>query len=107
MLGNFTKEEIEKAREFLAGIKATKFAVNAPKHQCDNLEWHDIRRHLLSEVQEFQDIAYAAHSGYGLERQFEELADISNCVDILVMILLRKREPIPLSEIQSLFGDGV
>jgi len=86
MLGNFTKDELDKAKQTLEGLKATKFAVNAHKHKCNHLMFHDVRRHLLEEVGELQDVAYGSDTTLKLV----EIADISNCCDILAMLTLRK-----------------
>jgi len=86
MLGNFTKDELDKAKTQLEGLKASKFALNAHKHKCDHLMFHDVRRHLLEEVGELQDVAYTSNS----DLKLAEVADISNCCDILAMLILRK-----------------
>lgn len=66
------------------------FAIQARKHLDDDLEFSSVHDHLESEVDEFAEVAYCG----GRESKLVELADISNCVDILVMLILREKEPV-------------
>lgn len=70
--GNISKEELDQARYFLAGIKNQKLIEVAHKHTNDMLRFHDVRRHMNGEVQEFKNIAYSmepnSESRYGSSR---------------------------------------
>lgn len=88
MLGNFTKDELERAKQVLEGIKATKYAINAHKHLHDSFTFHDVRRHFNVEIEEFKSIAYSQNT----DEKLNELADMSNCIDLLVMSLLKEVE---------------
>lgn len=97
--GNFGKKELENARWILNQIKDAKMLAKAPEHVNDPLNFHDVRRHLQSEVSEFKDVAYTNH----LDAQLKELGDISSCCDVLAMLILRKKaEPI-LPDLPPLF----
>ena len=87
MLGNFTKEELDRAKQVLEGIKATKYALNAHKHKMDSFTFHDVRRHLMLEIDEFKDIAYSPDN----DAKLDELADMSNCIDLLTMTILKEK----------------
>jgi len=94
MLGNFTKDDLDKAKQVLEGIKATKYALNAHKHKMDSFTFHDVRRHLMLEIDEFKDVAYSNDN----DGKLSELADMSNCIDLLAMTILQDEKARKVSE---------
>jgi uncharacterized protein HemX len=86
MLGNIDPEKLKKARIFLEGLKDTKLALVTLKHLDDNPTFHELRRHLADEVYELRKVGYGADYPAILE----ELADVSNMVDIMVIWIREK-----------------
>ena len=99
--GNFGKEELENARWILNQIKDAKMLRKASEHVNDPLDFHDVRRHLQSEVQEFKDVAYSNL----LDEQLKELGDISSCCDVLAMLILRKKSEGIIPDMPPLFEE--
>jgi hypothetical protein len=91
MLGNFTKEQLDRAKVVLEGLKATKFAFNAHKHKCDNFSFRDVADHLDDEKKEFDYYRDTKNiTDLDGRRVLLELADMSNCIDLMVMKLLEE-----------------
>ena len=105
--GNFGKEEIENARKKLSEIKDDKLVKKTNAHLNDPLNFWAIVEHLRREHQEFRDVAGTPLCSPEYEQQLTELADVSNCCDILAMLLLKAKESKSVIEgMESLFHDS-
>ena len=75
----FGMEEIIEARKKLAELKSLKLVLVAEKHNGDNPTLNDLYIHFQDEVSELALAFRSLNKGFVME----ELADISNLVDML------------------------
>ena len=89
MLGNIDKEKLAYARQDLEALKNSKFAFCADKHENDTFTISDLFNHLQSEFKELTDaLLYKS-----IKVSREELADVSNMIDLLFMEILFNGKP--------------
>jgi len=81
MLGNIKTDKLISAKRQLADLKNFKLASVASKHRGDPLDSFSLLRHFRQEIWEFEQALFTQD----LEWIREELADISNMVDIIFM----------------------
>lgn len=83
MLGNINIQRLLKAKEDLDDLKNIQLVFVAEKHVDDDYDFHDLLLHFRDEVREF-DYACSHRASEGLLRFVqEELADLSNMIDLM------------------------
>ncbi len=90
MFENINIEKLKRAKEKLEDLKALKFSIRASKHKNDKYGFPDLLCHYREEQAELEDLLL---KGATYQRIKEELADISNMVDLMfeyLETLLRK-----------------
>jgi hypothetical protein len=105
--GNFGKEELAQARKRLEEMKDEKLRKHAEKHLNDPLNFWAIVEHLRQEHNEFRAVAGTPADVPEYDQQLIELADISNCCDILAMVLMDKKQyKVALPTLEELFSSS-
>jgi len=86
MFENIDIEKLKRAKEKLEDLKALKFSLSASKHKNDRYTFPNLLAHYREEQSEFEDLLL---KGATYQRLKEELADISNMVDLMFEYLER------------------
>jgi NTP pyrophosphatase (non-canonical NTP hydrolase) len=86
MYVNIDIEKLKRAKEKLEDLKALKFSLSASKHKNDKYGFPDLLCHYRDELRELED---ALLKGATYQRIKEELADISNMIDLMFEYLER------------------
>lgn len=89
MFENIDLEKLKCAKEKLEDLKALKFSISASKHKSDKYGLPDLLCHYRDELHELEDLL---SKGATYQRIKEELADISNMIDLMFEYLERFEE---------------
>jgi hypothetical protein len=92
MFENINIKKLKRAKEKLEDLKALKFSIRASKHKNDKYGMADLLCHYREEQAELEDLLL---KGATYQRIKEELADISNMIDLMFEYLERFSEKIP------------
>jgi NTP pyrophosphatase (non-canonical NTP hydrolase) len=86
MFENIDIEKLRRAKEKLEDLKALKFSLRASKHKNDPYTFPILLIHYREELAELEDLLL---KGVTYQRIKEELADISNMIDLMFEYLER------------------
>ena len=97
MFENIDIDKLKRAKEKLEDLKALKFSISASKHKGDKYDLSALLHHYRRELEE---VEHTLRLG-DLQRIKEELADVSNMIDLIFEYLDRFIEEIEKGGEQS------